>query len=182
MRRESHAQFCERPMVQVQRPTHPRWRCPHFHRPGAHRAVDRSFCGDRRVRRAHYGAVRTCRIGKAGTAPTSTNGQVSYRHRAPHRAGHACRGSIPPIADLVHVPARPNRPKRLPGCFCVGAATLRCSSAAAATAARSTVPKDVRGTPGATRNVRPASATRRAAGAAWSMPRVPVAIAPDKRT
>jgi hypothetical protein len=49
-----------------------RWRCPHFHRPGAHRAVDRSFCGDRRVRRAHYGAVRTCRIGKAGTAPTST--------------------------------------------------------------------------------------------------------------
>ena len=68
------------------------------------------------------------------------NGQVSDRRRAPHRAEHACRGSIPIIADRVHVRCCPRR-RRLPGCFCACAAKLRFSSAATVIAARFTAHK-----------------------------------------
>ena len=90
------------------------------------------------------------------------NGQVSDRRRAPHRAEHACRGSIPIIADHVHVRCCPRR-RRLPGCFCAHAAKLRFSSAATAIAARFTARKAVHKRRGATLSARLAGGTRPAA-------------------
>jgi len=105
--------------------------------------------------------LRRCQNWMAGAALT-LNGQVGYRPRAPHRAGHECGGSIPPIADFVHVrPAAPNGPgNRLPGSFYAPVAMFRCSSAPAATGARSIAPKAVRGKRAAARNAPPAGATR----------------------
>jgi hypothetical protein len=55
-------------------------------------------CG---LRNFAWREVRTCRIGEAGTAPIST--AKSRTDAVPHRVEHACRGSIPIIADRVHV-------------------------------------------------------------------------------
>ena len=90
------------------------------------------------------------------------NRQVSDRRRAPHRAKHACRGSIPVIADRVHVRRCRRRRPRL-GCFCAHAARLRLSSAATVIAARFTAHKAVRRRRGATPSARPGGATRKAA-------------------
>ena len=90
------------------------------------------------------------------------NGQVSDRRRAPHRAEHACRGSIPVIAERVHVRCCPRR-RRLPDCFCACAAKLRCWSAATATVARFTAHKAVHRRLGATPSARPGGATKPAA-------------------
>ena len=68
--------------------------------------------------------------------------QVAGFISAPHRAEHACRGSIPVIAERVHVRCCPRR-RRLPDCFCACAAKLRCWSAATATVARFTAHKAV---------------------------------------
>ena len=156
-----------------------RWRCPHFHRPGAHRAVDRNFCGDRRVRRAHYGRSEPVWI--QGRHGADLNSQVSYRHRAPHRAGHECGGSISLVVDFVHVRSPKARTQRQPVSFCVSVAALKCSSVAAAIAVRSIVPTAVPDWRGARGNARPDGATKRATAAASSMRCVPVAIARGKR-
>ena len=87
------------------------------------------------------------------------NGQVSDRRRAPHRAEHACRGSIPVIADRVHVRPCPRRP-RLAGCFCARAAKLRFLSAATVIAARFTAHKAVHRRRGAPPSARPGGAIR----------------------
>src|SRR4051794_17194958 len=89
------------------------------------------------------------------------NGQVSDRRRAPHRAEHACRGSIPIIADRVHVRCCRRR-RRVPDYFCACAAMLRRWSAATATAARFTARKAVHRPRGARLSARPGGATRRA--------------------
>jgi hypothetical protein len=57
------------------------------------------------------------------------NGQVSDRRRAPHRAEHACRGSIPVIADRVHVRCCRQR-RRLAGCFCARDCAQGCAQTA----------------------------------------------------
>ena len=86
------------------------------------------------------------------------NGQVSNRRRAPHRAEHACRGSIPVIADRVHV--RCCRRRRLAGCFCARAAKLRFLSAVTVIAARFTAHKAVHRRRGATPSARLGGAIR----------------------
>jgi hypothetical protein len=99
--------------------------------------------------------------GWRGRHGADLNGQVSDRRRAPHRAEHACRGSIPVIADRVHVRCR--RRRRLAGCSCARAAKLRFLSAATVTAARFTAHKAVHRRRGATPSARPGGAIRPAA-------------------
>ena len=67
------------------------------------------------------------------------------------------------------------RTERQPVSFCVPVATLKCSSAAAAIAARSIVPTAVPDWRGARGNERPDSATKRAAVVALPMRCVPIA-------
>jgi len=113
--------------------------------------------------RGHNGATATCRIGRHGA---DLNRQVRVRRRAPHGAEHACRGSIPPVADVVHARTKLIRWKGRHGCSCVFAATLRCSSAAAVIAARSTAPAAARRKPGIRPSALRADVTRRAAAVA----------------
>jgi hypothetical protein len=131
-------------------------RCPHIHRPAAPRARSRRYGG---VSRAQW-RDDNLPIGRHGA---DLNCQARVRRRAPHGAEHACRGIIPPVADGVHAAAWRRRRKGRPGCSCALAAKRRYSSAAAATAARFTVPAAVRGRSGIRLSAPPAGATRRAA-------------------
>lgn len=137
--------------------------------------------GHRRSSRAARAlwAVRTCWFQDRHGADLSS--QVSYRHRAPHRAGHECGGSISLVVDFVHVRSAKARTQRQPVSFCVSVAALKRSSVAAAIAVRFIVPTAVPKWPGAIGNARPDGATKRATAAASSMRCVPVAIARGKR-
>jgi hypothetical protein len=108
--------------------------------------------------------------------------QVSYQRRAPHRAGHECRGIISLVAEFVHtLPAVNGLTRRLLGSFCVGAAVLRCSCVGAATEARSTAREVAPSKPGATRNARPTGVIKRAVAVSQLMLTVPVVIARVKK-
>jgi hypothetical protein len=131
-------------------------RCPHIHRP-ARRC--RSVTALRRVSSAQW-RDDNLPIGRHGA---DLNCQARVRRRAPHGAEHACRGIIPPVADDVHAVVRRRLRKDQPGCSYALAAGCRYSSAAAATAARFTVPAAVRGRLGIRPSALPAGGTRRAA-------------------
>jgi hypothetical protein len=130
--------------------------------------------GPRRARRG-----KTCLSCKAGTVPISTAksqiGAVPYTVLV-----HECGGSISLVAEFVHVWLSVT--ELLHDSSCVAAAGLRCSSVAAVTAARSTVPTAAHRTPGARSKARRAGVTKRAGAVAWPMRRVTDAIAIGKRT
>ena len=108
----------------------------------------------------------------AGKHGADRNLAVLHRHRAPHRAGHECRISIPPMATLVYVVSvgQSRLTQYQPGCFCARVAAPRRSSVAAVIVVRSTAPESARGRPGAGRNRRPGAATKRAVPAGLPMP------------
>jgi hypothetical protein len=93
-----------------------------------------------------------------GRRGVDLNGQVSNRRRAPHRAGHECRGSISLAADFVYIPLPVNGlTLRLLGSFCARAVVLKWSFAAAATGARSIAPELAHRKLGAAPNAQPAA-------------------------
>jgi hypothetical protein len=118
---------------------------------------------------------------KTGTAPILTL-EVCIS-AVPHtRAGHECRGSIPPVARFVHVcVAEPKEPMQLRACIYAHAVTLRWSFAPVAIAATSTVRKVAQTRTGAARNMRPDSDINQATVVVSDTLREPGAIARDKR-
>lgn len=118
-----------------------------------------------------------------GRRGADLNGQVSNRRRAPHRAGHECRGSISLAAEFVYIPLPVNGlTLRLLGSFCARAVVLKWSFAAAATGATSIAPELAHRKPGVAPNAQPAGATKQAVEVVSIMPRALVAIVRAKRT
>jgi len=107
--------------------------------------------------------------GKHGAEP---NLAVSPRRRAPHRAGHACRGIILAIVAFVHLAfAGLNTvTRRRLDCFFARIVAPKLWSAAVATAAKSTVPATARSERGAASKTPPDGATRPAAEGGSPMP------------
>ena len=125
--------------------------------PQIHRLVRAEDCGPAQP---DWREVRTCRIGEAGTAPTST-AKSRIGAVPPHGAKHACRGIIPLVAVRVHIRLRAGQTQQQHGSFCARAAGLKCSSAAAATAARFIAPAPVHKTHASKPNRQPAGAIRK---------------------
>jgi len=125
-------------------------------------------------------AIRSDAVSAACREPARLRGKhgadlnlaVPHRRRAPHRAGHECRISIPPNAAFVYDASAlldSQNPSRA-GCFCAWAAAVRSSSVVAATAARSIAAATARGGHAGSPCEPPRNATRRAFPAGGPMP------------